>query len=192
MADLSPPFSPPQTPDGLLDPNSTAPTGRPSFYRGIRLRSGKWVSEIREPRKSNRIWLGTYATPEMAATAYDVAAFALRGAHAVLNFPDTALSHPVPASTSPADIQAAAGAAAAAAAATVGAQLAAKPEAVDALVESAHKVGEFVDEEELFDMPQLLMNMAEGMLVSPPRLSPPASGESPEASEMDNLWKFDE
>lgn len=161
-------------------------------YRGVRSRSGKWVTEIREPRKSTRIWLGTYPTPEMAAAAYDVAVLALKGRDTSLNFPNSIVSYPIPASKSASDIQAAA--------ATAAEAMARKPDresteehpetrsSEDVTRDSSRSVGEeFIDvEEELLNMPNLLVNMAEGMLVSPPRIESKSSADS----DGDNLWSY--
>ncbi|PIA27590.1 hypothetical protein AQUCO_07600039v1 [Aquilegia coerulea] len=57
-------------------------------FKGVRKRKwGKWVSEIRLPNSRERIWLGSYDTPEKAARAFDAALYCLRGKQAKFNFP---------------------------------------------------------------------------------------------------------
>ncbi|KAM7525692.1 hypothetical protein LguiA_015594 [Lonicera macranthoides] len=163
---------------------STSSTKRHPTYRGIRSRSGKWVSEIREPRKTTRIWLGTFQTPEMAAAAYDVAALALKGSEAVVNFPEHVGSYPIPETHSPVAIRSAARAAAALMKAftTVGGG-----PGTDSSGSGGH---EFVDEEALFGMPNLLVEMAGGMMVSPPRINSPPTDESGGDSDGESLWSY--
>ncbi|KAG8382295.1 hypothetical protein BUALT_Bualt05G0062000 [Buddleja alternifolia] len=173
-------------------------TGKHPVYRGIRSRSGKWVSEIRQPKKTTRIWLGTYPSPEMAAAAYDVAALALKGSNAVLNFRDHVSSYPVlPSSPSPQDIQRAAATAA---------ELMRVGRSGDAAdnnqqgndhetADNAEEINvgngnEFIDEDALFHMPNLLMDMAEGMLVSLPGMVSPPSDESQENFYAESLWSY--
>ncbi|KAL8516860.1 hypothetical protein ACS0TY_015208 [Phlomoides rotata] len=98
----------------------------------------------------------------MAAATYDVAALAFKGKGAELNFLISASSLPVPASASRRDIQAAA----ASAAAAVGAAA----DAFGGVMEAEAVNCEFVDEDLIFDLPNVIAKMAQGMLMSPPRM----------------------
>ncbi|KAF2297657.1 hypothetical protein GH714_001976 [Hevea brasiliensis] len=171
---------------------------RHPVFRGVRKRNGnKWVCELREPNKKSRIWLGTFPTPEMAARAHDVAALALRGKSACLNFADSAWrALPVPASLDAREIRRAAKEAA---------ELFPTQEFEDGgqiTVQGSNIVEDssedcsnecktfqenalFIDEEEVFDTPRLLVEMAQGLLLSPPHFD--ADATEPNRWETDGL-----
>jgi len=96
--------------------SSLSSPANPTEFKGVRMRAwGKWVTEIRDPDTKERIWLGSFATAEMAARAYDAGMVCLKGesVYASLNFPNSPPRIPnLSNAMSPKDIQAAAAAAA--------------------------------------------------------------------------------
>ncbi|XP_059444237.1 dehydration-responsive element-binding protein 1A-like [Corylus avellana] len=169
---------------------------RHPVYRGVRRRNNnKWVSEMRKPKEKTRIWLGTYPSAEMAARAHDVAALALRGTSACLNFADSAWSLRMPASTDAGEIRRAAAVAAEGFRPSddqfveedCGESV--KGSCEEVVLDHHHQESVmYLDEEALYDMPGLLVKMAQGLLLSPPPFVDQDEMES-NADEV-SLWSF--
>ncbi|XP_020208510.1 dehydration-responsive element-binding protein 1F [Cajanus cajan] len=161
---------------------------RHPIYRGVRQRKGKWVCELREPKKTSRIWLGTYPTPEMAARAHDVGALVIRGTSAILNFPNSLSFLPiVNSSSSHKDIRAAAAEAAESFRPITSfnqkigrktkckrftkvssiEEKKKKTVGTEKSIEDLSSTHVFFDEEAFFNMPSLLDRMAESLGVFP-------------------------
>lgn len=138
---------------------------RHPVFKGVRTRKGRWVSEVREPKKKSRIWLGTFSSPGMAAKAYDVAVLALKGDAAALNFPESAHTLPRPKSLSVKDIQSAS-----MEAAETFIDDTTLPESVSSAAPAFPGKMVFEDEDELFNMPRILESMAEGLIITPPSM----------------------
>ncbi len=71
---------------------SEEPAGVQRFhrrFRGIRLKDNKWISEIRPSCAKRTVWLGTYATEEEAARAFDAGIFYYRKSNIPYNFSDS-------------------------------------------------------------------------------------------------------
>ncbi|MCD9560021.1 hypothetical protein HAX54_018446 [Datura stramonium] len=123
------------------------------------------------------------------ARAHDVAALALRGTKALLNFPDLASSLPKAKSSSPRDIQIAALQVTKEVihvSSPLEEQPSCSPRPKD---DGKNCLMEFMDEEAMFNMPVLIDSMAEGMLLTPPAMKRGFNWGDVEEDVEFTLWK---
>ncbi|PON50862.1 AP2/ERF domain containing protein, partial [Parasponia andersonii] len=118
----------------------------------------------------------------MAAAAYDVAVLALKGPGTAMNFPNSFSDYPSRKQEAEPKPEKEPGDGS-------------KPVNEESSSSSTNTSsggggGEFVDEEALLNMPNLLVNMAQGMLVSPPTINAPSSHDSAGDSDGECLWSY--
>ncbi|XP_023914956.2 dehydration-responsive element-binding protein 1B [Quercus suber] len=149
------------------------------MYRGVRNgeeEPTKWVFEVHEPNKKLGIWLEIFPITEMTACAHDVATIVLHSRYACLNFTNSVWRILVRALTTAKDIQRA----------TLEAAESFRLAELDN-VETEAEVVFFIDEEVVFSMPRLLINMAKGMLLPPPHCY---SGDDMKTDGDVSLWNY--